>query len=119
MGINMDSLRHTEIVLMLNKIDLFKEKIKTVPLNECELFSDFDANIEEWQELYEATTRSIQDKFLSVSNRQDKREIRTYCFLTDATDKDSTQKIWLDTSNIPIRHSLKYRYRPYNDEYRQ
>ena len=64
--INMDSLRHTEIVLMLNKIDLFKEKIETVPLNECELFSDFDANIEEWQELYEATTRSIQDKFLSV-----------------------------------------------------
>ena len=68
--VNSKWFQSTNIVLFLNKSDLFAEKIKTVDLKVC--FSDYKGGLD-----YTAASEFIQHKFKKL-NRRTGREIYTH-----------------------------------------
>jgi len=76
--------QHTSIILFLNKIDLFQEKLKDVPLTVC--FPDYFGSME-----YQSACNFISDKFMSTNTRAD-RKIFTH--FTCATDTEMIRKVF-------------------------
>ena len=83
---NQPALQKATMVLLLNQTDLFKEKIKRVPITECSVFSDFEGDTKSFEE----TTAFIKEKFEGLN--QGRREILTH--FTCAIDTPSTLKTW-------------------------
>merc|ERR1719464_1985569 len=81
--------RKSELILFLNKDDLFREKLrKQIALDEC----------------YAAAIEFIQNTFISV-NKIPNRVI--FCHVTCATDQDTVQQVFWDVQNIVIRSNLR------------
>jgi GTPase SAR1 family protein len=70
--VNSEVFKTKPIVLLLNKIDLFKEKIKSFPLKNT--FSDYEG-----EDDYGKAVEFIENKFISL-NKFDKNRIRIFKF---------------------------------------
>ncbi|KAI8609593.1 guanine nucleotide binding protein alpha o polypeptide [Chytriomyces sp. MP71] len=88
--------KHTSLVLFLNKIDLFKEKLKTVPLQQ---YMPEYAGPDE----YEATSSFISHQFLSLNKYPEKPIIVHY---TWATDTKTVKKVLESVRTVLIQSTL-------------
>ena len=87
----------TPTILFLNKVDLFREKIKHTDLKVC--FEDFPGLTQD----YESAANFIRDKFLSL-NREDHKEIYTH--ITCATDTQNIQNVFDNVKDIILKENL-------------
>jgi len=116
--------RKSEMILFLNKDDLFKEKLKSeISLSEC--FSpeknwknkvwdksyDYvpvrDDELADGQRFVDCHTKAIQfiqDAFMEVNNNPNRV---IFCHVTCATDQETVQKVFWDVQNIVIRSNLR------------
>jgi len=86
----------TAMILMLNKRDSFLEKIKTVPLSVCPLFSECTET-----STYEAGVQLIQDTFLAKAENK-----LIYTHVTCATDTNAMKIVFEAVKDIVIRAAL-------------
>lgn len=93
--------RRTAIILFLNKCDLLEEKLKTVPITTCELFSDYTGEPHD----YAASTEYLKTQFLK-RNRDADRQI--YAHVTCATDGPVIFRVFRVVTQMVIRHSLSH-----------
>ncbi|KAG1123280.1 hypothetical protein G6F42_010696 [Rhizopus arrhizus] len=87
----------TSIILFLNKIDIFKEKLERHPLNES--FSDFTG-----ANTYEGASDYVLNRFLSL-NQSDTKQIYTH--LTCATDTEQIKFVMAAVNDIIIQNNLR------------
>ncbi|KAG0173803.1 guanine nucleotide-binding protein subunit alpha [Apophysomyces sp. BC1034] len=87
----------TSIILFLNKIDIFKEKLPKQPL--IESFSDFDG-----ANTYDAATDYILNRFVSL-NQSDSKQIYTH--FTCATDTEQIKFVMAAVNDIIIQNNLR------------
>jgi len=88
--------RDTSIILFLNKSDLFKEKIKRVPLTVT--FSDYTG-----ESTYEAGTTFLEQEFLKRNHY--KKPI--YCHITCATNTQNVAVVFNGVKDIVVREALQ------------
>jgi len=86
----------TAIILFLNKVDLFYEKITRVDLNVC--FPEYTGGLDA-----KKGSQFLRDKFTSL-NRGRKP---IYAHLTCATDTDNVSYVFACLKDIILRHSLQ------------
>jgi len=87
--------RDTSVILFLNKCDLFREKLKKVPLKAC--FADYDG-----ADTYEAGCQFMEKEFLKRNHF--KKAI--YCHVTCATDERNVKVVFNGVKDIVIRTAL-------------
>jgi GTPase SAR1 family protein len=87
--------RETSIILFLNKSDLFKEKIKEVPL--LTLFSDYTGGGD-----FEAGTSFIEQEF--TKRNHFKKPV--YCHVTCATNTQNVSIVFNGVKDIVVREAL-------------
>jgi len=88
----------TSIILFLNKIDLFKQKIEYSPLSLC--FPDYDG-----PNRYEEASKYIQMQFEDLNKRKDKKEV--YSHLTCATDTNNVEFVFNAVTDVIIKQNLQ------------
>lgn len=86
----------TAMILMLNKRDLFVEKIRTVPLTECPLFANYTG-----PNTYDAGLNLIQSTFLAKAESK-----LIYTHVTCATDTNAMKIVFEAVKDIVIRAAL-------------
>jgi len=87
----------TNMILMLNKRDLFAEKIKTVPLKVC--FAEYDG-----ANTYDEGCEFVKNQFESRNKNQNSKVIYTH--VTCATDTQNITVVFNAVKDIIIRQSL-------------
>jgi len=87
--------RETSIILFLNKSDIFKEKIKEVPLTT--LFPDYTGG-----SVYEAATSYLEQEF--VKRNYFKKQV--YCHVTCATNTENVSLVFNGVKDIVVREAL-------------
>ncbi|CAO3683156.1 unnamed protein product [Rhizopus stolonifer] len=87
----------TSIILFLNKIDIFKEKLDKCPL--IESFDDFTGS-----NTYEMASDYILNRFLSL-NQSDTKQVYTH--LTCATDTEQIKFVMSAVNDIIIQNNLR------------
>jgi len=87
--------RETSIILFLNKSDLFKEKIKEVPLTT--LFADYTGGSD-----FEAGTTFIEQEF--TKRNHFKKPV--YCHVTCATNTQNVSIVFNGVKDIVVREAL-------------
>ncbi|KAI8388235.1 guanine nucleotide-binding protein subunit alpha [Radiomyces spectabilis] len=87
----------TSIILFLNKIDIFKEKLLKHPLKDS--FSDFNG-----PENYDAASDYILNRFVSL-NQSDSKQIYTH--FTCATDTQQIKFVMAAVNDIIIQNNLR------------
>jgi len=90
--------RETDMILFLNKRDLFQEKIKRVPLNVCPVFKEYTG-----ENSYDVGCRLIEDTFHAKNKNSDKK---IYVHITCATDTNNMRAVFVAIKDIIIRRSL-------------
>ena len=80
--------KNSTIVLLLNKTDVLREKIKETPIQ------DFWPEFNETEDDYGVAIRFFAEKFCSLQRPEDSRDIHVYC--SDATNIE-TSKILLQS----------------------
>jgi guanine nucleotide-binding protein G(i) subunit alpha len=95
--VNSKWFQGTNVVLFLNKHDLFEEKIKTVDLKVC--FKDYHDGCN-----YEPAKKFMSHKFKKL-NRVTGREIYVHC--TEATDTTNVKKIFTAAKDTLIANAMK------------
>jgi GTPase SAR1 family protein len=88
----------TSIILFLNKRDVFEEKIKTVNLQVCPVFKDYEG-----EQTFEAGCALIESKF-QAKNRNPEKMIYTH--VTCATDTKTMKVVLSVVKDIIVRASL-------------
>ena len=132
----MDSkwFRKMEMILFLNKKDLFADSIREgVSLSVCfnaekgwdgaqwddsdqekyptytpqEMKDDLDPEVDKnlFEQCYKAALQFITNAFLSFNPHD--RQKRVFVHVTDATDRDQIEKVFMDVQDIVIRANLK------------
>jgi len=86
----------TDVVLFLNKTDLFKEKLKKKDLSVC--FPDYKGG-----QNYEVASKFILDKFKSLNKNPNKTIYHHY---TTATDTDNIRVVFSIVTDIIMRRIL-------------
>jgi hypothetical protein len=87
----------TNMVLFLNKRDLFEDKIKKVPISVA--FPEYRGSRE-----YKDCLEFVTEQFEDVNAHKDSKKIYTH--VTCATDKDNVHKVFDAVKDIVIRQSL-------------
>ena len=87
------------IILFLNKKDVFAEKIKKIPITECDAFAHYNGSTDS----YDACASFIRDVFESCY-QQESRQLFTH--FTCAVDRYHIEKVINDTQLIVINASL-------------
>ncbi|BFZ61559.1 hypothetical protein YB2330_002631 [Saitoella coloradoensis] len=95
---NSQWLIQTSIILFLNKIDLFREKISVSPINRY--FPDFQGD----QTDYSVASKFFQKKFVGV-NRNPAKDI--YSHWTNATDTNLLRNVFISVSDIILQKNLQ------------
>ena len=96
---NNEWFQDTAMILFLNKKDLFEEKIKTIPITECEALAHYQGP----QDSLDQTSNCIKDAF-EAQNQQQSKQI--FSHLTCAVDKNQVEKVFNDIQTIIINASL-------------
>jgi len=86
------------LILFLNKRDLFKEKLKKVPITV--MFPQYDGDPHD----YDETCEFIQHTFESLNRCSDKE---IYTHITCATDTDNVSHVFNSVKDILIKNSLR------------
>lgn len=95
---NLDWFENTNIILLFNKMDLFKEKIKKVPFSlHCQDYQGDDDDVEQ-------ILHYMRTKFVS-SCRNKKKSI--FVHFTCATDTKNIEKVLHDVKKIVITESME------------
>jgi len=71
-----------DIVLFLNRSDLFKQKIQNIPLNACEEFLDYKGKPGDWEEAVAAITAKFMER-----NQNKARIVKVHLTCTIDTDQ--------------------------------
>ncbi|KAI9313591.1 putative Gpa2-guanine nucleotide-binding protein alpha-2 subunit [Dichotomocladium elegans] len=87
----------TSMILFLNKIDIFREKIKTSPI--AQHFPDYTGPPED----AEQASAYFRKRFQRLNRNKDKR---VYCYFTDATDAKLLQHVMVAVSDIILNENL-------------
>ncbi len=90
---------NVDVVLFLNKKDVFRQKIVTTPITEC--FREWPANKDPHS--YEAAVAYLSGKFAD-SNAGKTRKIYTH--ETCATDTSNVQVVWNAVHEVLVRESV-------------
>jgi len=88
---------NTSVIVFLNKIDLFREKLKRVPLNK--FFPDYTGG-----DNYDAACDYILNKFTSLNGNPNKE---IYAHFTCATDTSQMRFVMGAINDIIVRNNLK------------
>ncbi|RFU27259.1 hypothetical protein B7463_g9078, partial [Scytalidium lignicola] len=91
--------KNSALILFLNKIDLFKEKIANSPITKHG-FSDFQGDTSSWQQ----TSKYFMNKFVAL-NRTAEREV--YGHFTNATDTDLLKVTMSSVQDMIIQRNLQ------------
>ncbi|KAJ3428656.1 guanine nucleotide-binding protein g(o) subunit alpha [Anaeramoeba flamelloides] len=81
--VNNEFFKKKDLVILLNKIDLFKEKIQKYPITKC--FPEYKGDGS-----FEKTSEYLKNKFLSLTKKKGRQITPHY---TCATDTDLTKKV--------------------------
>mmetsp|Transcript_41306 Transcript_41306/g.106905 ORF Transcript_41306/g.106905 Transcript_41306/m.106905 type:complete len:352 (-) Transcript_41306:3705-4760(-) len=95
---NSNWFQKTSIILFLNKVDLFKEKINKVDLDVC--FDDYKGPKQD----YQAAVDFIKDKFISLNKSKEKQ---IYCKETCATDTRNCDTVFNAVKDILLQNALR------------
>jgi guanine nucleotide-binding protein G(i) subunit alpha len=87
----------TAIMLLLNKRDLFAEKIKKSSLKLC--FEDYEG-----ANTYEDTSRFIQKKFCELNKTSQSKTV--YFHFTCATDTENIKFVFDSVTDVIIKNNL-------------
>lgn len=87
----------TSMILFLNKIDVFKEKIERVPIEDY--FDDYEGGPS-----YEAACEYFRDRFVSLNTNETKQ---IYTHFTCATDTNQIKFVMAAVHDIIIKKSLR------------
>jgi hypothetical protein len=91
---------NTSIILMLNKRDIFADKIQCWPLTIC--FPEYDG-----PSTYSAATNYIRIKFEEVKGKGNYNDPKSiYTHITCATDTPGIQEVFDAVSDIAIQNAL-------------
>lgn len=96
--VNGEWFKDKPIILFLNKIDLFREKLAASPIKSH--FPDYNGKTTD----EEAAKKFFADKFRAI-NRNSKREI--YVHFTNATDTNLLKATMEDVQDMLIQHNLQ------------
>jgi guanine nucleotide-binding protein subunit alpha, other len=91
--------KNSALILFLNKMDLFKQKVAVSPITRYG-FSDFRGDTTNWQE----TSKYFCDKFVAL-NRTQTREV--YSHFTNATDTDLLKVTMTSVQDMIIQRNLQ------------
>ena len=94
--LNVESLQSVPMILLLNKRDLFAEKIQGVPLQICESLVKYQGDTTN----FEQTVTFIRKEFTSLNPNPNERTIFTH--ITCAIDKDNIEKVFVDIGRVVI-----------------
>jgi len=97
---NSDWFGKTSIILFLNKVDLFKEKLAKKDLRCC--FPDYAGGNN-----FENAANFITQKYINVNKNKDKM---IYTKLTTATDTNNIRVIFESVRDIIIKENIKYHF---------
>ena len=87
-NVNSEWFEHTAFILLLNKRDIFMEKIKTIPLTIA--FPEYTGE--------NTALEYIQKKFESLNSKPNEREI--YTQIINATDTQDMARLFNDIQHI-------------------
>merc|ERR1712228_317846 len=96
---NNEWFQDTAMILFLNKKDLFAEKIKQIPIVECEAFAHYQGP----SDSFDQSADYIKSAF-EQQNQQQSKQI--FSHLTCAVDKNQVEKVFNDIQTIIINASL-------------
>eukprot|EP00968_Pinguiococcus_pyrenoidosus_P021625 scaffold2862_cov272-Pinguiococcus_pyrenoidosus.AAC.9 len=89
--INSNAFFGRAVILFLNKVDLFREKVHVVPIESVAEFQDFNAADYDPNDVVESGKQYFKDKFLERDDAKSHRMIHTH--FTCATDRKSMEKL--------------------------
>jgi len=99
--------RETPFIVFFNKVDLFSEKLKTVPLTMA--YKDYAAPNGDDKAKEEHALKFIQHKFLSTDRQnknKNKDSTRVYPFHTTATDTELVKNVFVAVTDIIMNINL-------------
>jgi guanine nucleotide-binding protein subunit alpha len=91
--------KNSALILFLNKIDLFKEKVSHAPITKFG-FTDFGGDTTSWQQ----TSTYFMNKFVAL-NRNPSREV--YGHFTNATDTSLLKVTMVSIQDMLIQRNLQ------------
>eukprot|EP00465_Bigelowiella_longifila_P007217 CAMPEP_0185279206 /NCGR_PEP_ID=MMETSP1359-20130426/62942_1 /TAXON_ID=552665 /ORGANISM="Bigelowiella longifila, Strain CCMP242" /LENGTH=278 /DNA_ID=CAMNT_0027874007 /DNA_START=137 /DNA_END=973 /DNA_ORIENTATION=- len=100
---SMKIVERKPIVLFLNKMDLFTEKLKEVPINRCEEFGDYEGDLHDEEENLEYITGAF---FSRAPEPQKARRILMHHCLC-ALDTEAVSKIFESVLSSIVQTSLE------------
>ena len=104
--VNDKHFKQRDFILLLNKRDLFRKKIQTIPITVCPAFKDFKGNPHD----YDATITYIKQVFERQKKDGNKaKEIHT--FVTCAFDTKDVEKVLKECSKLSIEQHLELKSR--------
>lgn len=93
-------LYDTNIVLFLNKRDIYQEKIKSVPITACPVLNDYEGD----PHAFEETAEYIESLFLELNQNKDKA---VYPHLTCATDGKNVDIVFNSVRDTVITNAIR------------
>jgi hypothetical protein len=96
--LNQEFCKEHPFILLINKIDLLKKKLKVIPFNEN--FPEYKGGPHNFEEVQSFILRS----FLSLNVNS---KILIYPYFTRAIDTDCMKSIFYAVSNIIVKNNLK------------
>eukprot|EP00466_Bigelowiella_natans_P019660 jgi/Bigna1/56239/estExt_Genewise1Plus.C_890014 len=100
---SMKAVERKPIVLFLNKMDLFTEKIKEVPINRCEEFAEYEGDLHDEEENLEYITGAFFSRAPAPKNAR--RILMHHCLC--ALDTEAVSKIFESVLSSIVQTSLE------------
>lgn len=87
----------TSVILFMNKVDLFQQKVVQTDLSVC--FEDYTGGLN-----VENASAFIKSKYLDLNKHKDQKTV--YCHFTCATDTEVMKKVFDSIKDIILQKSL-------------
>lgn len=94
-------LKDTNIILFLNKIDIFRAKLKSGVR-----FNDYVTSYSDRPNTFESISTYLKKKFAGILKTQSKNPRIFYCHFTTVTDTKSTAYVLTNLKDMLIRQNL-------------